>query len=93
MALDENRSKLKQALDAALNSMNVASKSIGDLMKAGKKTEAEVLKAEVATWKEKEKNLKEQVAALERKQMDTPVLLPNLPHALVLLVNIYRDTV
>ena len=83
LALDENRRKLQQALDAALNSMNVASKAIGDLMKAGKKTEAEALKAEVATWKEKEKNLKEQVAALEKKQMDTLVLLPNLPHALV----------
>ncbi|MES2649647.1 MAG: serine--tRNA ligase [Bacteroidota bacterium] len=83
LSLDESRRKLQQELDNTLNHMNLSAKAIGGLMRDGKKAEAEVMKAEVAILKEKEKELKEQVALLEKKQFDTLVLLPNLPTALV----------
>ena len=52
-------------------------------MREGKKEEAENRKAEVAVLKDKEKELKEQVTQLEKKQFDTVILLPNLPTAAV----------
>lgn len=83
LLLDENRRKLQQELDAALNQMNVTAKAIGGLMREGNKEEAEKRKAEVAILKEKEKSLKDQVALLEKQQFDTLILLPNLPTAAV----------
>jgi seryl-tRNA synthetase len=83
LIFDESRRKLQLELDNALNQMNVISKSIGGLMKEGKKEEAEAKKAEVSALKEKEKELKEQVIVLEKQQFDALVQLPNLPAALV----------
>ena len=83
LGLDENRRKIQQELDATLNRMNVAAKAIGGLLRDGEKEKAEKQRAEVAVLKEKEKELKEQVAGLEKKQFDTLVLLPNLPTAAV----------
>ncbi|CAN5674273.1 serine--tRNA ligase [soil metagenome] len=83
LSLDENRRKIQQELDATLNQMNLAAKAIGGLMRDGEKEAAEKQKAEVAILKDKEKELKEQVAGLEKQQFDTLVLLPNLPTAAV----------
>ena len=79
LLLDEKRRKLQQELDGVLNQMNLAAKAIGGFMRDGNKLEADNRKAEVAVLKENEKELKEQVADLEKKQFDTLVLLPNLP--------------
>jgi seryl-tRNA synthetase len=83
LAFDESRRKLQLELDNSLNQINVISKSIGGLMKEGKKEEAEAKKAEVSSIREKEKELKEQVIVLEKQQFDALVQLPNLPAALV----------
>lgn len=83
LGFDESRRKLQLELDNSLNQMNIISKSIGGLMKEGKKEEAEAKKAEVSSLKEKEKELKEQVIVLEKQQFDALVQLPNLPAALV----------
>ena len=83
IALDAERRRLQQQLDAVLNQSNLASKEIGGLMKAGNKAEAEVKKAEVAGLKEQEKLLKEQLTSVEQQQQDIAIQLPNLPAALV----------
>jgi len=79
--LDAERRGLQQELDAILNQSNLAAKTIGGLMKEGKKDEAETRKAEVAVLKEKEKELKEQLTEVEQKQQDIAIQLPNLPTA------------
>jgi seryl-tRNA synthetase len=79
--LDAERRSLQQELDAILNQSNLAAKAIGALMKEGKKDEAETRKAEVAVMKEKEKELKEQLTAVELQQMELAIQLPNLPTA------------
>ena len=81
LAFDESRRKIQQSLDSTLSNINSISKSIGGLMKDGKKEEAEQMKAQVAALKENEKQFKEQVNALEKQQFDTLVQLPNLPMA------------
>lgn len=83
LQLDESRRKIQHELDLTLNAQNQAAKAIGGLMREGKKEEAEARKAEVAVLKEKEKELKDQVAALEKQQFDAVILLPNLPAAAV----------
>jgi seryl-tRNA synthetase len=83
IALDTDRRSLQQQLETVLNQSNLAAKAIGGLMKEGKKEEAEAKKAEVAGMKESEKQLKEQLAAVEKLQEDIAIQLPNLPAAAV----------
>lgn len=83
VALDTDRRSLQQQLDAVLNQSNLAAKAIGGLMKEGKREEAEVRKGEVAGLKEQEKQLKEQLTAVEQQQQDIAIQLPNLPAAAV----------
>ena len=83
LSLDESRRKLQQELDSTLNQMNVAAKAIGGYMREGNNTAAEERKAEVAVLREREKELKSHVAALEKQQFDTLILLPNLPASAV----------
>lgn len=83
IALDTDRRSLQQQLDAVLNQSNLAAKEIGGLMKEGKKAEAEVKKGEVAGLKELERQLKDQLSAVEQQQQDIAIQLPNLPAAAV----------
>ena len=53
LSTDETRRSAQTELDTTLSEINKASKVIGELMKTGKKTEAENAKQEVAAWKEK----------------------------------------
>ena len=76
VALDTDRRSLQQQLDAVLNQSNLAAKAIGGLMKEGKREEAEVRKGEVAGLKEQEKQLKEQLTALEQQQQLYPLVKP-----------------
>ena len=55
---DETWRKSKADLDSLLAEMNNAAKSIGSLMKEGKKDEAESIKAQVAELKQKEADVK-----------------------------------
>ena len=58
IAADARRRAAQQESDAMQAQMNQYSKSIGGLMKEGKKAEAEAAKAEVAQLKEKSAELK-----------------------------------
>ena len=83
IALDNQRKQQQTESEAIQQKMNAISKSVGQLMKEGKKAEADEAKAETA-------KLKEQVKELDQKQKETGdallaklVLLPNLPAQIV----------
>jgi seryl-tRNA synthetase len=78
--LDKQRRETQQELDAALAQANTLAKQIGQLMKEGKKDEAETAKVQTAELKTRSKTLEENLKALENEQNALLVLLPNLPH-------------
>lgn len=81
--IDKKRRSLQGELDNCLSEQKVKAGEIGKLMKEGKKAEAEAAKTEVATLKEKSKELEEKMAASQKEQDDLIVLLPNLPYQMV----------
>jgi len=83
IGLDEKRRQTQNQLDTVSSQANAAAKQIGELMRNGKKEEAEAIKANTGKWKEESKQLGEQLAGLETELQDKLVLLPNLPHASV----------
>ncbi len=80
---DEERRQVQTSLDNLSAIANSAAKQIGDLMRNGKKEEAEVLKGQTATNKDQHKKLSDQLADAEVKLHSLIVQLPNLPHHLV----------
>ena len=83
IAIDEKRRHIQVENDNLGASINAASKNIGQLMAQGKKDEAEVLKAEVASHKEQTKELAAKLAEMEQEQYDLIIRLPNIPHSSV----------
>jgi len=81
--LDDQRKSTQAQADQLLATANAAAKQIGDLMRNGKKDEAEGLKSQTSKSKEDIKNLQENLAAIEHELYQKLVLLPNLPHASV----------
>lgn len=78
--LDKTRRTTQQELDANLAELNCISKTIGQLMKEGKKEEAEAARAQVAAMKEANKQLDERKVSAEQQIHDLLVQIPNLPH-------------
>lgn len=81
--LDESRRKIQNESDAIAAEANAAAKQIGDLMRQGKKEEAEAAKSKSAGYKEQVKELTEKLAEVEQILQDKIVQLPNLPHVSV----------
>ncbi|WP_131536551.1 serine--tRNA ligase [Pedobacter nototheniae] len=81
--IDEDRRQTQTSLDNISAEANAAAKQVGDLMRSGKKEEAEVIKAQTTSHKENIKNLSEKLAELEASQFSLIVQLPNLPGELV----------
>jgi len=81
--LDDKRRQTQTSLDNVSAEANAAAKQIGELMRAGKKEEAETLKSKTGTWKEDIKALGEQLSVIEEELYHKQVLLPNLPHSSV----------
>jgi seryl-tRNA synthetase len=81
--LDDKRRQTQTSLDNISAEANAAAKQIGELMRAGKKEEAEILKSKTGAWKEDIKQLNGQLAAVEEDLQQKLVLLPNLPHSSV----------
>jgi seryl-tRNA synthetase len=81
--LDDKRRQTQTSLDNISAEANAGAKQVGELMRAGKKEEAEILKSKTGTWKEDIKNLGEQLAMVEDDLYQKLVLLPNLPHSSV----------
>lgn len=76
---DKIRKETQTKLDANLSEQNGLSKQIGQLMKEGKKTEAEAAKNRVAEIKEGSKLLEDALRQAEQDLQDMLVQIPNLP--------------
>ncbi|WP_199140146.1 serine--tRNA ligase [Pedobacter sp. ASV12] len=83
ISIDEERRQTQTSLDSIAAEANAAAKQIGELMRAGKKDEAEAVKTQTASHKETIKNLGDKLAELEAHQFNLLVQLPNLPYHLV----------
>ena len=80
LELNDKRRSTQNELDKNLAEINATSKSIGQLMKAGQKEEAEVAKKRVAEIKETSKTLQ---AEMDQAAADLQALLytiPNIPY-------------
>ncbi|MEG1545459.1 MAG: serine--tRNA ligase, partial [Tannerellaceae bacterium] len=78
--LDKTRRNTQSVLDANLAELNTISKAIGQLMKEGKKAEAEAARLKVAEMKESNKEMDAVKAQAEQDLHDLLVLIPNLPN-------------
>ena len=81
--LDEKRRLTQNQLDNVSAQANAAAKQIGELMRAGKKDEAEVAKVTSGAFKGEIQTLGEQLTSIEEDLQKKIVLLPNLPHTSV----------
>lgn len=83
VTIDENRRAAQLDMDNLLSETNKLSKDIGELMKNGEKSKAEILKEKVHSLKEKSKSLAEKTDALAKQLQEKLYTLPNLPADLV----------
>lgn len=81
--IDEERRQVQTSLDNLSAIANSAARQIGELMRNGKKEEAEALKIQTTANKDQHKKLSDQLSAAELKLSHLIVQLPNLPHHLV----------
>jgi seryl-tRNA synthetase len=81
--LDDKRRSTQTSMDNVSAEANAAAKQIGELMRAGKKEEAEGLKGKTGAWKEEIKKLGDILTITEEELYQKLVLLPNLPHSSV----------
>jgi seryl-tRNA synthetase len=81
--LDKKRRSAQQELDSCLAQQKIKASEIGKLMKEGQRDEADRIKLEVASLKERSKALEEEMSKAQQEQDDRLVLLPNLPSSLV----------
>ncbi len=77
--LDEHRRSTQNMLDAKLAEMNDQSRTIGELMKAGKKDEAEAAKKHTAELKDRIAELKDELTGAERALHEHLCTIPNVP--------------
>ena len=77
--LDTQRRQAQLTNDTKAAELNKLAASIGQLMKAGKKEEAETVKATVAAIKDEQKAIAEELARTENKIRDILLTIPNLP--------------
>ena len=80
ISLDEERRKIQSESDTLSAEANAAAKQIGDLMRQGKKEEAETVKSKSSGYKEQVKQLLDQLGTIEAQLNEKIVQLPNLPH-------------
>lgn len=78
VAIDADRRKTQSELDALKAEANVISKQVGELMKGGKKAEADELKNKSVALKESEKKLQDLLNKIEEDTHNLLVLIPNV---------------
>lgn len=78
VAIDADRRKTQSELDALKAEANVISKQVGELMKGGKKAEADELKNKSVALKESEKKLQDLLNKIEEDTHNLLVLVPNV---------------
>ncbi|MEM7374019.1 MAG: serine--tRNA ligase [Bacteroidota bacterium] len=80
LELDLQRKQTLTELEQLRNQSKEISKSIGRLMKEGKREEAEAAKAKTSEAKGRMKELEQSVQEIETQSRDLLVTLPNTPH-------------
>jgi seryl-tRNA synthetase len=83
LELDSQKREVQARLDQNNAQANTIAKEVGNLMKSGKKEEAEALRQQSTNLKSSVKDLETQFAELEQQLKQQLYLLPNLPHASV----------
>jgi len=83
ISLDEKRRNTQVELDNILAEANKLSASIGELMKSGKREEAEAMKSQTASLKERSKELAEALDIFSNDLQQKLYLLPNTPAEIV----------
>ena len=83
ITLDETRRQLQLKNDNAAAELKKLAASIGALMKAGNKDEADKAKETVATLKESQKAIADELAATENSITEILLSVPNVPCAMV----------
>src|SRR5690606_25063147 len=78
--LDERKRSLRSESDAISSLANTAAKQIGELMRSGKKDEAESIKVSSAEYKDQIKAFSEELSSLDEQIHSLLVVFPNLPH-------------
>ena len=78
--LNNNRKSFQAKLDENLSKQNTISKSIGVLMREGKRDEAEVAKQQVAQLKEESKSLQQSKENAENELKNLLLTVPNVPY-------------
>jgi len=79
LALDTRRRELQLDNDNRAAELNRLAASIGKLMKEGKKDEAETVKTDVASLKETQKTVADELSRAETEIRDILLSVPNLP--------------
>lgn len=83
IALDEKRRATQVELDTVLSESNKLSKDIGELMKAGEKAKAAILKEKTTQFKERSKELGELLNSVSEELTQALYKLPNIPADIV----------
>jgi len=81
LALDQKRKQTQRQQDDLLAESNSLAKEIGNLMKSGKKEEADKLKVRTAEIKKITADLGPELVQTEEELQKILYLLPNVPHA------------
>ncbi|HNR54140.1 MAG TPA: serine--tRNA ligase [Flavobacteriales bacterium] len=82
-SLDDDRRRTQTELDGLLAEMNGLSRTIGELMKSGRKEEAEAARARTTELKATTAALKDKLDAAEQALRDHLCTIPNAPSAKV----------
>ena len=80
IAFNDKRRSTQSVLDNNLSEVNSISKSIGQLMKEGKKEEAETAKSRVAELKETNKTLQAEMDQAAEDMQNLLYTIPNIPY-------------
>ncbi len=80
---DAKRRAVQKTTDDLKAEANTIAKQIGELIKTGKKEEAEKVKLRTSEIKQKEKELDEELAEIEKSIHAILVTIPNTPHLTV----------
>jgi seryl-tRNA synthetase len=91
--LDATRREIQLKSDTLQADMNRISKEIGNLLKAGKKTEADAAREKTYSIKEEIRSLTEKIDPVESELKNEIIKLPNLPHESVAKGNGADDNV
>jgi len=90
---DDQRKQSITSLESVRREMNHVSKSIGKLMKEGRKDDAEAAKEQATSMRAEIKSLEQAVQQIEQDLHDLLITLPNIPHESVPIGNDENDNI